>query len=92
MGSLTYVEDPEVFLYCSLLAQFLGGIGGGINMSAIMALLSGLGPDERERAIGINEAGLDLGMLTGPLIGAGLYDQGGYQMPFYTFGKCYLHN
>ena len=52
-----------------------------------MALLSGLDPDDRERSIGINEAGLGLGMLMGPLLGAGLFNLGGFQMPFYTFGK-----
>jgi MFS family permease len=65
----------------------LGGIGGGANATASMAILSSMGSKQREKYIGWGEAACGIGLLFGPLLGAALYDIGGYVMPFATFGK-----
>ena len=62
----------------SFVAQVLGGLGGGANSAASMALISSMDPADREKNIGINEAAFGIGMLAGPMIGAGLYSFGGY--------------
>lgn len=41
-------------------------------------------PDEKEKYIGVLEAGIGIGMLAGPIMGAVLYTIGGYIMPFWT--------
>jgi len=56
-----------------------------------MAILSSMGPASREKYIGWGEAACGLGLLLGPLMGAVLYDIGGYVLPFATFGKFYFY-
>ena len=68
----------------------LGGIGAGANSTASMAILSSMGSKKREKHIGWGEAACGIGLLFGPLMGAGLYNIGGYVMPFATFGKLLL--
>lgn len=55
-----------------------------------MAILSGFGAEEREKYIGWIEASFGLGMLFGPLLGAVMYNYGGYQCPFITFTIIYF--
>lgn len=86
MGMIDYI-DGDNFLYMSFLAQALGGCGGGANMVSSMAMLSSFDRGEREQYIGWIETATGIGMLFGPLIGAFLFSIGGYQTPFFTFGK-----
>jgi MFS family permease len=55
-----------------------------------MAILSSFGAEEREKYIGWIEAAFGLGMLFGPLLGAVMYNYGGYQCPFITFTIIYF--
>ena len=56
----------------------MGGIGAGANSTSSMAILSSFDKDEREQYIGWVEAGFGVGLLFGPIIGAGLYTLGGF--------------
>ena len=56
-----------------------------------MAILSSFGAEEREKYIGWIEAAFGLGMLFGPLLGAVMYNYGGYQCPFITFTVIYFY-
>lgn len=87
MGLIDYIEDGDWFLILSFIAQGLGGIGGGANLTSSMAILSSFEGQEREIYIGWIEAANGIGLLFGPLIGAFLFSMGGYKTPFFTFGK-----
>ena len=87
LGYLEYEQDKDRFLMISLIAQILGGIGAGANSTASMAIMSSFAPNEREKYIGWVEGAAGVGLLTGPLFGAALYNVGGFVMPFFTFGK-----
>ena len=87
LGYLEFVDDKDKFLTYSVIAQILGGIGAGANSTTSMAILSSMGPMSREKYIGWGEAACGIGLLFGPLLGAALFDVGGYIMPFATFGK-----
>lgn len=87
MGLIDYIEDGDWFLFWSFFAQGLGGLGGGANLTSSMAILSSFEGQEREKYIGWIEAANGIGLLFGPLIGALLFSMGGYQTPFFTFGK-----
>ena len=87
MGLIDYIKDGDTFLYLSFVAQGLGGFGGGANLTASMAILSSFDGQEREMYIGWIEAANGIGLLFGPLIGAFLFSMGGYQTPFFSFGK-----
>ena len=91
LGYLEYVNNEATFLYLSFLAQILGGLGAGANATSSMAILSSFDRHEREQYIGWVEAAFGIGLLFGPLIGAGLYTFGGYVVPFVTFGKYIFH-
>ena len=49
-----------------------------------MAIITSCFPEDREDNIAILEGGVGIGMLLGPLVGACLYQVGGYVMPFWT--------
>ena len=48
-----------------------------------MAIITSCFPEDGEDNIAILEAGVGIGMLLGPLLGALLYTFGGYIFPFY---------
>ena len=86
LGFLKYVDSATWFVGLSILAQCLGGVGAGINVTCAMAIITSHYPDEREENIGILEGGTGLGLLLGPLLGSVLYALGGYSLPFWTVG------
>lgn len=54
-----------------------------------MAIITTMFADEKELYIGILEAGVGIGLLVGPLLGAFLYSIGGFILPFWTVaGIC----
>jgi MFS family permease len=54
-----------------------------------MAIITSLFAKEKELYIGILEAGVGIGLLVGPLLGAFLYSIGGFILPFWTVaGIC----
>ena len=62
----------------------IGGIGGGLNSTCAMAIITSMFPNEKELYIGILEAAVGIGLLIGPLLGAFLYSVGGFKLPFWT--------
>ena len=87
LAYLEQIPDTETFMQISILAQFMSGIGQGFNSTAAMAILSSYESNDRSQYIGWMEASGGIGMLFGPLMGAFLYSQGGFMLPFLTFGK-----
>jgi len=89
LGSLEFVDNLNIFLALSFLAQTLGGIGAGLNSTCAMAIITSFFPNDKELYIGILEAAVGIGLLVGPLLGAFLYSVGGYIFPFWTVaGIC----
>lgn len=74
----------------SFIAQSFGGLGCGMNNTAVMAMLGGLKNEDREKSIGYLEVSNGIGILCGPLIGALLYNIGGYHFPFAVFALLYI--
>ena len=89
LGSLVNVYKTNNFITISFIAQTLGGLGAGANSTASMAIMSSFSKSERERFLGWIQAANGLGLLTGPLLGALLYQLGGYMCPFIFFGKYF---
>lgn len=48
LGYLEKIKETELFELISFVAQVLGGIGGGANSAATMALVSSMDPADRE--------------------------------------------
>jgi MFS family permease len=65
-----FVDNVYLFIALSFLAQIIGGLGGGLNSTCALSIISSFFPSEKELYIGILEAGIGIGMLLGPLCGA----------------------
>ena len=87
LGSLDYIKDADTFFLLSIAAQMLGGLGGGANNCATMAIVSSMDLEDREKNIGFMEMAFGVGMLLGPMVGGVLYHFGDYKLPFFFFGK-----
>ena len=90
LGSLKHIGSDDWFVRLSVLAQSIGGVGAGLNVTCAIAIITSHFPNDREQNLGLIEGGTGLGMLIGPLIGSGLYIIGGYCVPFWTLGCTYL--
>jgi MFS family permease len=78
-------------LRISFIVQAIGGVGSGANSVASMALMIAVSKrEERDRNIGLFEAFVGLGFMTGPLVGSFLYTLGGYIMPFAFSGSFFV--
>ena len=68
----------------------LGGVGAGGNATVTLATLSQFDNHEREKYIGWLEGAFGLGFILGPLLGAILYNVGGYKTAYFTFFGMYI--
>jgi len=68
-----------------ILFRIVQGIGGGMNMSVILAIVTDTFPDtERGMAMGVLGSVLAAGVLVGPVLGGLLLDTLGWRAIFYT--------
>jgi EmrB/QacA subfamily drug resistance transporter len=68
-----------------ILSRIVQGVGGGIILAVIVAIITGAFPDnERGKAIGILEAVISAGVLTGPVLGGVLLEAIGWRAIFYV--------
>lgn len=71
-------------LWLLYVSRFLGGIGLGLMIPAIMAYVADItGIESRGKGMGYLSAAMSLGIAVGPGIG-GFLAEGGYQAPFYA--------
>jgi MFS family permease len=68
--------------------QMIGGIGNGLTTTSALAIISSY-KEDRQAYIGYFEIISGLGTLLGPTIGAGFYELGGYEAPFFGIGGIY---
>mmetsp|Transcript_31379 Transcript_31379/g.41566 ORF Transcript_31379/g.41566 Transcript_31379/m.41566 type:complete len:197 (-) Transcript_31379:1140-1730(-) len=90
LGTLHWVTSEALFVTVALFAQAMGGFGAGCNTTVCFSIITSHFPDEKQKLIGILEAGIGVGILVGPMLGALLNEFGGYSCPFWTLGAIYL--
>lgn len=90
LGMITYVKSVGLFVTLAMVAQAMGGFGAGCNTTVYFSVITSCFPHSKQKLIGILEAGIGLGLLLGPLLGAVLYEFGGYSCPFWTLGLFFL--
>lgn len=90
LGCLNFVQGEAVFVFTSLLAQIMGGFGAGSNTTVVFSLITSQFQKEKQKFIGFVEAGVGIGLLVGPILGAALYSAGGFSCPFWTLGFAFL--
>jgi len=76
-----------------LLSGFIGGVGDGLDMSTLMALLTDLTPQNvRGGAVGLFRTFMDIGGFTGPIIYMMMFTRYGSLSPFYLGIAMYAVN
>ena len=87
-GFLSQLEDKNTFFGLSILIRFFIALGQAASSPAAYTL-AGKQVQEKHRgkAISMAEACFGIGTMVGPTVGGGLYDMGGFSLPFWVSGS-----
>ena len=87
-GFLSHLEDKNTFLGLSILIRFFIALGQAATNPAAYTLAGiQVGENHKGKAISIAEACFGIGTMVGPTVGGGLYDIGGFSLPFWVSGS-----
>ena len=85
-----YISSHTVLIIFWLFIRSLQGISSSMIQTTSYAIVSVLYPNEKEKYLGILEAAMGFGLLSGPAVGSVLYISLGFQSAFYTIGGLFL--
>ena len=77
-GLLQWVNDTTTFLILSYLIRFMEGIGAAATWTSNLAILMAKFPERKATVKAWCDASFSFGLTVGPVIGAFLYDYGGF--------------
>jgi MFS family permease len=89
-GLLDFIEDYWTFVILSSVTRLIQGIGAVAFGSSAYAIMAMLFPNDLDLKIGLVETAAGMGLMFGPLIGAGLHHLGGYILPFTVMSALFL--
>ena len=79
-----------MLIVASLTIRALQGLSSSMIQTTSYAIIAVVYPTEQQKYLGILEASIGLGMLTGPAIGSVLYTLFGFKGTFYMIGVCFI--
>lgn len=85
-GCLSFINDKILFLTGSYLMRILDGFAQGCSWCAIITISITLFPNNVATVMGWSELCIGVGYVLGPVIGVGLYEVGGFPLPFWILG------
>ena len=89
-GSVVHINDYSLFIFISVLARGIQGVGLGAYGSIAFAYLPLLYPETVAKKVAFMELLTGLGLMLGPLLGGVLFELGGYQCPFYVMSAIFI--
>jgi len=89
-GLLQWVNDTTAFLIFSYLIRFLEGVGAAATWTSNLSILMAKFPDRKATVKAWCDASFNFGLTIGPVIGAFMYDAGGFFLPFAITGTAIL--
>jgi len=89
-GLLQWVEDTNTFLIFSYLIRFLEGVGAAATWTSNLSILMAKFPERKATVKAWCDAAFNFGLTVGPVLGAFMYDAGGFFMPFAVTGSAIL--
>ena len=89
-GFFTEIKDVASFIGLSYLFRFLEGIGLAMMWGSCIGILLNIFPNKVDRTFSWTESAYSIGYLIGPAVGAGLYEVGGFMLPFLVIGTLII--
>ncbi|KAH7728207.1 Protein F55A4.8 b [Aphelenchoides avenae] len=85
-GFLNLLPAGRVFFWASLIIRCAEALGDACFVTSSFAISAKCFPGRIATIVGIMETFAGLGYTAGPVIGAVLYEYGGFQLPFFALG------
>ena len=85
-----YFHSKAIIIIFWLWIRSLEGISASMIQTTSYSIVSVLYPNEKEKYLGIIEASMGLGLLSGPAVGIALYAPLGFKPTFYIIGGIFL--
>jgi len=89
-GLLQWVTDTTTFLLFSYLIRFLEGAGAAATWTSNLSILMAKFPERKSTVKAWCDASFNFGLTIGPVLGALMYDAGGFFLPFAVTGTAIL--
>jgi len=89
-GALDYVANDTLFIVLCFAVRIVSAVGASLYVTTSLTFVANQFPDRMNSALGIVETAAAIGTSIGPAIGGGLYELGGYGLPFYVLGGVML--
>ncbi|VDI08938.1 Hypothetical predicted protein [Mytilus galloprovincialis] len=90
IGVLNYIPDKNVFIVSCFVVRFLEAVGSAACLTSVYAIVARAFPKKIPSVMGVIEMCNGLGLMIGPALGSGLYQIGGFGLPFYTTGAMLI--
>ena len=89
-GLLHWVEDTRTFLVLSYLIRIIEGVGAAATWNTNLSILMAKFPEQKASVKAWCDASFNLGLTLGPVLGAFMYEAGGFCLPFVVTGSAII--
>ena len=89
-GMLQWVSNTTMFLLFSYIIRFLEGVGTAATWTSNLSILMAKFPDRKTTIKAWCDTSFNFGLTIGPVLGALMYNAGGFVLPFAVTGTAIL--
>ena len=89
-GLLHWVEDITTFLVLSYLIRIVEGVGAAATWNSNLSILMAKFPERKASVKAWCDASFNLGLTLGPVLGAFMFEAGGFCLPFVVTGTVII--
>ena len=89
-GLLHWLEDTNIFLVLSYLIRVMEGVGAAATWNSNLSILMAKFPQQKASVKAWCDASFNLGLTLGPVLGAFMYEAGGFFLPFVVTGSAII--
>jgi len=89
-GFLNHIDHHMLFIALSLIIRVIEACGNAAFLASSFTLVALVFPESVSTIFGTVEMSFGVGMIIGPTVGGGLYEVGGFTLPFVLLGVILL--
>lgn len=89
-GLINYLDSKNLLITAAISLRTFQGLSSGLIQTTSYAIVAILFPDNQQKYLGILEAAMGFGLITGPVIGSSLYTAVGFHGTFYCVGSIFI--